>query len=132
MSVTPGKKLKIFDKYNGRCAYCGVNLKKMTLDHIRPESKGGTFQLDNLNPACYECNHCKQDNNVKGFRKLIFLKQQSNYNALNKHWKVIINRFGFPVMFYFETELDKPPQLDKTVKFPILDKYVSMANIGWR
>ena len=132
MSVTPGKKLKIYDKYNGKCAYCGVDLKKMTMDHIRPESKGGTFQLDNLNPACYECNHCKQDNNVKGFRKLIYTKLQVNYKSLNKHWKVIIKRFSYPVMFYFEKELDQIPQLDPTDKSAYLNKYVSMANIGWR
>lgn len=32
------------------------DLKLMTVDHILPKSKGGTYDLDNLRPMCYKCN----------------------------------------------------------------------------
>lgn len=33
----------------------------MTVDHIIPKSKGGTYHLDNLNPMCSHCNGAKAD-----------------------------------------------------------------------
>lgn len=43
----------VFDKYNGKCAYCGVDLMKgWNVDHIKPQVFGGTNDLDNLNSSC--------------------------------------------------------------------------------
>lgn len=33
----------------------------MTVDHIIPKSKGGTYDLENLNPMCSHCNNVKAD-----------------------------------------------------------------------
>lgn len=33
------------------------DLKLMTVDHILPKSKGGTYNLDNLRPMCETCNN---------------------------------------------------------------------------
>lgn len=33
----------------------------MTVDHIKPKSKGGTYDLENLNPMCHFCNTEKAD-----------------------------------------------------------------------
>jgi len=43
------------------CAYCGVNaaLVKLTLDHVRPRSYGGSSMRSNLVPACSRCNALK-------------------------------------------------------------------------
>lgn len=32
------------------------SLELMTVDHILPKSKGGTYDLENLRPMCYKCN----------------------------------------------------------------------------
>ena len=37
----------------------------MTVDHIIPKSRGGTYALKNLDPMCYQCNQDKGDN-MKG------------------------------------------------------------------
>jgi len=57
----------IFNKYNGRCAYCGCELKfnKFHVDHIIPKFHAHFYgnrdinDIDNLNPACLKCNNYK-------------------------------------------------------------------------
>ena len=33
----------------------------LTVDHIKPKSKGGTNELDNYQPMCLTCNQKKKD-----------------------------------------------------------------------
>ena len=47
------------------CAYCGKK-KSITMDHIIPKSRGGTNGVDNIAPACKECNN-KKDNTTLMF-----------------------------------------------------------------
>lgn len=64
------KKLSIFAKYKGHCAYCGkeLTLSAMTADHRVPKSKGGGNSNENLMPCCKECNHAKGDDNLEILR----------------------------------------------------------------
>jgi hypothetical protein len=43
------------------CAYCGTTSGRIGVDHIRPESRGGTDSWDNLVLACEQCNQRKGD-----------------------------------------------------------------------
>jgi 5-methylcytosine-specific restriction endonuclease McrA len=45
-------------RYNGLCAYCGVQ-PGTTLEHVIPRSRGGTDKIGNLLPACNQCNASK-------------------------------------------------------------------------
>ena len=45
----------IVEKHKGRCAICKKK-KKLTKDHIKPLSKGGTNTIDNIQPLCQPCN----------------------------------------------------------------------------
>ena len=51
----------IFVRDNYTCMYCGKPLpaKKLTLDHIIPESKGGPGTWENLVSCCWPCNEKK-------------------------------------------------------------------------
>lgn len=70
---------KVYEKYNGRCAYCGrkIKYKDMQVDHIRPKVKYSPFEeidvddISNLNPSCRLCNHYKRANTLEVFRDLI-------------------------------------------------------------
>jgi len=46
--------------YGGRCFECGKR-RKLTLDHIQPQSRGGTWLRTNLQPFCEECQLKKAD-----------------------------------------------------------------------
>lgn len=55
------------ERFNNRCAYCGVHEEvlqilynqKLTRDHVIPLSKGGEHSIENIVPACHECNDKK-------------------------------------------------------------------------
>jgi CRISPR/Cas system Type II protein with McrA/HNH and RuvC-like nuclease domain len=76
----------VYQKCNGRCAYCGVeiDIKQMQVDHIQPhwhtiteqESKKynitkGSHDIENLNPSCSRCNKWKSTYNLEQFRKVV-------------------------------------------------------------
>jgi len=49
---------KLLHKYKFRCVECGSE-EKLTIDHIKPVSKGGTDDLSNLQILCKSCNSRK-------------------------------------------------------------------------
>ena len=64
---------KVYEKYNGHCAYCGkaITIKDMQVDHILPKRNGGTDDIDNLNPSCRLCNHYKRAADAETFRNVL-------------------------------------------------------------
>lgn len=67
MSRTKWTRAALIRRHGGRCAYCGeaVTLGDesaptyATIDHVKPQSKGGRDTLDNLVLACHRCNQTK-------------------------------------------------------------------------
>lgn len=121
---------KVFDKYGGRCAYCGCELQKgWHVDEIEPIRRNWEYVKDssgfknkkkytdcvhperlnigNQNPACASCNINKHSMSLEEFRSSIkqFIQSLSLYSTQYK----IAKRFGLieeidnPVVFYFET-----------------------------
>ena len=56
--------IKARDGY--KCVYCGSS-ENLTVDHVRPKSKGGTDTADNLVTACRPCNQAKGSMHVDVF-----------------------------------------------------------------
>jgi len=54
-------RLKIFERDDYHCIYCGKQLTRFTatLDHVTPVSEGGDNSADNLKTACLQCNSRK-------------------------------------------------------------------------
>lgn len=78
---------KVYNKYNGRCAYSGAPLgDDWQIDHAVSKYHGGTDDLDNLLPACRIVNHYKRAKDIEQFRQyLINLPEQ--LKRLPKHPK---------------------------------------------
>lgn len=115
--MTKKERQTVFEKYDGRCAYCGCLLKKgWHVDHLKPirrkKYKKGECRypqrecLDNCMPACASCNINKHAMKLEDFRQLVagFMK---HLNERNTQYK-IAKRFGLveehekPIVFYFE------------------------------
>ncbi len=55
------RRLEILSRDDYKCKICGRSNKEVSLhvDHIKPLSKGGTNDFDNLQTLCKDCNHGK-------------------------------------------------------------------------
>lgn len=55
-------------QFRNRCAYCGKKSKRLTPDHYVPLSKGGTNFIENIVPACPQCNRSKWNKDPSTFQ----------------------------------------------------------------
>ena len=66
------KRLAIYMRDGLSCAYCGTSIEdgaQLSLDHIKPYSKGGSNDQKNLVTCCSKCNSVRQDRPWKEFAK---------------------------------------------------------------
>lgn len=103
----------IYDKYNGRCAYCGKLLgERFTIDHIIPLRRGtknydrnNLNSVKNMNPCCFSCNSSKGVFSLEQWRNEInkkyerLLKYESSFNLLVR-LDIISRKIEWK--FYFE------------------------------
>jgi len=81
--LTKAERLQVYNKYGGRCAYCGreIEYKDMQVDHLVPR-RGWYYDpryidtswienFDNKMPSCRRCNHYKRAHSLEVFRDLI-------------------------------------------------------------
>ncbi len=110
MSINKETRQKVYEKYNGRCAYCGrkIEYKDMQVDHFvakRGWNEQGTDDISNLMPSCRMCNHYKRANTLETFRIYIQeiprkLRNNYIYKVGVAYGNVIENEK--PIEFYFE------------------------------
>ena len=115
---------KVYDKYNGHCAYCGckIKFKEMQVDHLVAQRKYSLGiahkhtdklmnEFDNLMPSCRYCNKWKNDFDIEFFRLEISrqLKRLNEYNANYRFAKRygLIEETPKQIIFYFETYKNK-------------------------
>lgn len=58
-SFTAGEWDYCKNAFDNRCAYCGRRID-LTQDHFIPISRGGEYTINNIIPACMECNNNKK------------------------------------------------------------------------
>lgn len=120
---------KLFNKYGGRCAYCGCELTKgWHVDEIDPIRRNWQYEynektgmndrkitdcmhperlvIENQNPTCASCNINKHSMSLQQFRESI--KQfVSSLNLYSTQYKLakrygLIKETEIEVVFYFE------------------------------
>ncbi len=114
MAISKKIREAVYQKYGGRCAYCGrvIAYKDMQVDHFRPlrvwdEADGAADDISNLMPACRMCNHYKRANSLEVFRRYIAeiprkLRGDYIYKIGVAYGNVVENEK--PIEFFFETE----------------------------
>ena len=116
--ITTTTRQKVYDKYNGHCAYCGCELdfKSMQVDHIdsvyRAEYEGREVDnsIDNLMPACRQCNFYKGAATVDEFRRKIIHLETTCLVSFPVRLAVkygILKTNEWDMKFYFEKVDDK-------------------------
>lgn len=58
---TWGAFMRMSEKFDYCCAYCGGHPARLDPDHVVPLSRGGSNALTNLLPSCLACNSDKRD-----------------------------------------------------------------------
>lgn len=106
--ITPSERQCIYNKYNGRCAYCGqlITRKAFHVDHIKSLHKGDAGALDNMLPSCGSCRRYKSSYDLETFRRML-TKLPDRLRQESCDYKMAL-RFGMvaehqePPRFYFE------------------------------
>lgn len=108
-------RFKVYEKYDGHCAYCGCKLeyKDMQVDHIESvysaEMQGIEVKetLENYMPACRACNFYKGAQTIEQFRSCLDnllmrnVRRPFDYRLALKYG--FIKETVHPTKFYFET-----------------------------
>ncbi len=87
----------IYLRDNHQCQYCNepIDVRRATLDHVQPVSKGGKTTWENCVTACEPCNFSKSDNtNIKpkikpykpDYYELISKRKKEEFNVRFKEW----------------------------------------------
>ena len=119
--MTKEKRMLIYNKFDGHCAYCGCKLeyKDMQVDHVISQremeyriaagcmGKKERNAIKNLNPSCRMCNHYKRANSLETFRSMITtmherLESVYLYRIAKKFGTIREHRWDGK--FYFERE----------------------------
>lgn len=121
---------RVYNKYNGHCAYCGmqIELKDMQVDHLVPKLRNitaeqlrqfnekygdvGTDDFENLMPSCRPCNLRKSVWSVEEFRRelVAIFSREYHYNPNFRNmvryniieWKIQTEK---SLRFYFEKNM---------------------------
>ena len=57
----------LLNKWDRKCAYCGVENVPLQIEHIHPKAQGGSNRVSNLCLACEKCNIKKGTQNIEQF-----------------------------------------------------------------
>ena len=113
-SIPQSVRKAVYQKYGGRCAYCGCELeyKDMQVDHIVPvyhisplhwDNLGN--EIENLMPSCRMCNFYKSTFSIEEFRERLQTMtdrlEKTFIYRLSKKYGIVTERKE-PIRFYFE------------------------------
>ena len=82
-SISPRVRFEVLRRNKFCCSYCGkaaVDGYRLVIDHIKPVSKGGTNDIDNLTASCDDCNGGKGTADIDSYTTPIFSDKESPTN----------------------------------------------------
>ena len=107
------KRIKIYNKFNGHCAYCGKKIKysQMQVDHLEPKHLAhmkpdvNNNDYENLMPSCQKCNIHKGGMMLKTWRKELALqvtrlRKNAQFDRALRFGQLYVSEN--PIIFYYE------------------------------
>ena len=93
----PGTRLAIYLRDGMACAWCGATVEdgaRLTLDHVRPHSAGGSNAPKNLVTACHRCNSSRGTRSVPAFAEAVasYLNHGADAAAIVRHVRACTRR----------------------------------------
>ncbi len=88
----PFSKRNILVRDGFKCAYCGRNNKKLTIDHIIPKSRGGRTTFENCVSSCLLCNNKKSDKTPS--EASMYLKVKAYQPTIAEFLRLKVKRLG--------------------------------------
>lgn len=84
------KRLAIYLRDGLACVYCGAKVEegaKLSLDHVTPDSKGGTNDATNLVTCCSRCNSSRGNRSISKFAAAVasYLNHGATAEDIIKH-----------------------------------------------
>lgn len=105
--VPDSLRYRVLRDSGGRCALCGATKNETILDvdHIKPRSKGGTNDIENLQVLCAKCNRSKGNKDDTDFRHdpidkvddCIFCYHNLYDRIQDEYDSMVLINDGFPV-----------------------------------
>lgn len=93
----PFNKRNVIVRDEFRCAYCGANPKKLTVDHVVPISKGGKSTFENCVAACKECN-AKKSNRLPSEANMYFQRKKPFQPTIAEFLRLKLKKLGLDVV----------------------------------
>ena len=95
--ITQCKRLAIYLRDGLACAYCGSTVTEgaqLSLDHLKPYSKGGSNEASNLITCCSKCNSSRGNRSYTKFADNVagYLNHGLTGKDIVKHIKTCIKR----------------------------------------
>ena len=105
---TKEERLKIYQKFQGHCAYCGleIDLKDMQIDHITSLYQNGEDSVENAVCSCRLCNSYKRANSLEKYRNWLLagvierLRKLFIFRIAERYGMITVN--DWDKKFYFE------------------------------
>lgn len=88
----PFSKKNVLIRDGFKCAYCGTEGKRLTIDHVIPRSKGGKTTFENCVAACKPCNHKKSDKLPSEVH--MYFKGRPYAPTINQFLKIKLEKLG--------------------------------------
>lgn len=122
--LTRAQRLRVYNMYGGRCAYCGKPIKyeDMQVDHMVPLYNGGADNEENYVPACRMCNHYKSTYTVEKLREQLGMLQErlrKDYIYRLALQYGLVREAENKVTFFFEKKRDREELAMETLRSKI-------------
>lgn len=88
-------RLAIYLRDGSACVYCGATIEdgaQLTLDHLRPASKGGQNDPSNLVTCCHRCNSRRGNRSVASFVRAVAGYVDVDAAAILRHIRACARR----------------------------------------